>query len=158
MTRRKTIIGIAAAIVLAGIASILLTGTSSAAPSAAAVQSDYNTASATVDANGFVIVPLADPIALVSGDVVALATITAPSAGLPNLPNSLRQTGLVVADNGTVATTDDTVTGVIYRVFGHQLRLDPNGNYRQNVYTGPITVAQKVTSGGKAYCAASPCS
>lgn len=154
MSRKKLLIisGAAVAALVAGLVAFF--GTSaSAAPIGAPVQSDYSTCTATVDAGGYVTCPLTDPVDLKGGDVKVFGTIDSPTGGLVNLPNSLRRVRLILDD-----LSSSRVTAVQWRVFGHQLRLDPNGNYRQNVYSGPITLDQKVTAGGETYCAGNACS
>ena len=80
----------------------------------------------------------------------AFGTITFPTGGAPNLPNSLRVQGYLLSGG--------LVTAVIWRVFGHQLVQDATGNLRLNVYSGEIQIDQKVVAGAGAYCAANPCS
>lgn len=141
---------IAAVAIAAGLGAVALVSGAQAAPPGAAVQSDYRHCSSTADASGFVTCPLGSPVDNVANDVKAFGTITFPTGGLPNLPNSLRLQGYLLSGG--------RVTAVVWRVFGHQLVQDPTGNIRQNVYRGQIQIDQKVVAGGAAYCAANPCS
>jgi hypothetical protein len=145
---RKTIAAVAIA---AGLGAVVLVSGAQAAPPGGVVQSDYTHCSATANSGGFVTCPLGAPVDNITNDVKAFGTITSPIGGLPNLPNSLRVVG-------TTLNAAGRVTAVQWRVFGHQLVLDPNGNFRQNVYSGPIEIDQKVIAGGAAYCMANICS
>ena len=136
--------------IVAGLAAVALVSGAQAAPPGAAVQSDFAHCSSTADSGGFVTCPLGSPVDNVANDVKAFGTITSPIGGLPNLPNSLRVQGYLLSGG--------LVTAVIWRVFGHQLVQDANGNFRQNVYAGQIQIDQKVIAGGAAYCAANACS
>jgi hypothetical protein len=141
---------IAAVAIAAGLGAVVLVTGAQAAPPGAAVQSDFAHCSSTADSGGFVTCPLGSPVDNVANDVKAFGTITSPIGGLPNLPNSLRLVSF--------QTSGARVTAVVWRVFGHQLVRDANGNFRQNVYSGPIQIDQKVTAGGVAFCAANACS
>jgi hypothetical protein len=136
--------------IAAGLAAVALVTRAQAAPPGAAVQSDYAHCSSTADFGGYVTCPLGSPVDNVANDVKAFGTITFPTGGLPNVPSSLRLQGYVVSGG--------RISAVVWRVFGHQLVLDPNGNFRLNVYRGQIQIDQKVVAGGAAYCAANPCS
>ncbi len=149
---RKTLAAIAVAggLGAGGLAAVALGTGAQAAPPGAAVQSDYAHCSSTANAGGYVTCPLRSPVDSIAGDVKAFGTITWPTGGKPNLPNSLRRQGYVVSGG--------RVTAVVWRVFGHQLVFDANGNLRLNVYSGEIQIDQKVVAGGAAYCAANACS
>ena len=136
--------------IAAGLAAVALVSGAQAAPPGAAVQSDYTHCSSTANSGGYVTCPLGSPVNNVANDVKAFGTITFPTGGAPNLPNSLRVQGYLLSGG--------LVTAVIWRVFGHQLVQDANGNFRQNVYAGQIQIDQKVVAGGAAYCAANACS
>ena len=141
---------IAAVAIAAGLGAVVLVSGAQAAPPGAAVQSDYAHCNSTANSGGYVTCPLGSPVDNVANDVKAFGTITFPTGGLPNLPNSLRLQGYLLSGG--------RVTAVVWRVFGHQLVQDPTGNIRQNVYRGQIQIDQKVVAGGAAYCTANPCS
>jgi hypothetical protein len=143
---RKTLAVIAIA---AGLGAVALVSGAQAAPTGAAVQSDYKHCSGTANSGGYVTCALTSPVDSVA-DVEAFGTITFPTGGLTNLPNSLRVYGYVVSGGRVAAVT--------WRVFGHQLVQDANGNFRLNVYSGQIQFDQKVVAGGAAYCTTNPCS
>jgi hypothetical protein len=145
-------IGAAAAVLVTGLIAVA-NSSASAAPTGAAVQSDYARCSFTTDSAGLITCPLTDPVDL-SADAVSFATITAPTGGAVNLPASVRRQRFIVDE-----PTGTRITAVQWRIFGHQLVRDPNGNFRQAVYANlPVSLDQKVTVKGSAYCAANPCS
>jgi hypothetical protein len=144
---RKTLAVIAIA---AGLAAVALVTGAQAAPTGAPVQSDYKHCSGTANSAGYVTCSLTDPVDNIAADVKAFGTITSPTGGLANLPNSLRVFEYLVSGG--------RVTAVTWRVFGHQLVRDANGNFRQNVYSGAIQFDQKVVAGGATYCTTNPCS
>ena len=141
---------LAAVVVVGGLGAVALGAVAQAAPPGAAVQSDYTHCSSNANSDGYVTCTLRSPVDSIAGDVKAFGTITWPYGGKANLPSSLRLQGYVVSGG--------RVSAVVWRVFGHQLVRDANGNYRQNVYSGEIQIDQKVVAGGAAYCTANPCS
>jgi hypothetical protein len=136
--------------IAAGLAAVALVSGAQAAPTGAAVQSDYRHCRSVANSGGYVTCVLRSPVDSIAGDVQAFGTITWPYGGEPNLPSSLRLSAYVVSGG--------RITAVVWRVFGHQLVQDPTGNLRLNVYSGEIQIDQKVVAGGGAYCAANPCS
>jgi hypothetical protein len=145
-------IGAAAAVLVTGLIAVA-NSSASAAPTGAAVQSDYARCSFTTDSAGLVTCPLTDPVDN-AADAVAFVTITNPTGGQVNLPASVRLFQFILDE-----PTGTRITAVQWRVFGHQLVRDPNGNFRQAVYANlPVSLDQKVTVKGSTYCAANPCS
>ena len=150
--RKLVVIGAAVAALVTGII-VVANNSASAAPTGAPIQSDFAKCSFTTDSAGMVTCPLTSPVDS-SADAVAFATITGPTGAQLNLPDSLRRVRFILDE-----PTGTRITAVQWRVFGHQLVQDPNGNFRLSVYANlSISLDQKVTVKGSAYCAANPCS
>jgi hypothetical protein len=138
-------------------------GAQAAAPLGAPIQSDYSVCTGNAGPNaalggggGYLTCELDDVIDW-SPDAVALTQIIGPAGGRVNLPANTRFLSWVINAGSGASTADDIITGVNLRVFGHQMVLDPNGNYRANEYSGGLSLFLKVTSNTD-YCEGNACS